>query len=118
MRGIDQCIALYCMGLSVAVVIWSLEVCSWEVTMYSKNLWCRSLDPLLGSGPLLGGSVIGGSTVFTFVDQYFLYICSQQLNVGHFYSTVFLFYMEFYLTNILLTAFSSLKQFACCCLMQ
>ena len=43
-----------------------LVVHSWEVAngQYKrKNLWCRGLCPLLGSNLLLGGSVIGGSTV-------------------------------------------------------
>ena len=66
------------MGRSVAVVNYSefgcLVVHSWEVVNVNSNFWCRSLCLLLGSGPLLGGSVIGSSTVFCFVDQYLLYI--------------------------------------------
>ena len=63
---------MYHMGPSTAVVIRSSEVSShsWEVANVQykrKNLWCYSLCPLLGSGPLLGGSVIGGSTVYEYM---------------------------------------------------
>ena len=65
-----QCMALYCMGPSIAVVIQSLEAWLFAPGRLLCTVYTGKSFVPLGSGPLLGGSVIGGSTVVSCKSQW------------------------------------------------
>ena len=52
-----------------------LVVRYWEVAnVQYKKFWCHSVCLLLGSGSLLGGFVIGGSTVYVCVQTWQIFL--------------------------------------------